>query len=83
MNKFEILYYFGVFFLISGVVYIMVNKLKAFDKILKEHISIIIIYIIVLLLSIILWGMVTTHLKKTYNLLHKKDNINYEKMING
>ena len=83
MDKFNTVYYLGVLFLISGVVYIMVNKLKTFDKILKEHILIIVIYIALLILSITLWRMVINHIENTYHILHSNDHINYEKMING
>ena len=81
MNKFEIIYYLGVLLLISSVVYIMINKLKTFDKILKEHIFIIIVYISLLIFSIILWEMIIIHIKETSNMLHVTPN--YKKIING
>jgi len=83
MSKFEILYYLGVLFLISSVVYIMVTKLKTFDKILKEHVLVIIVYIALLLLSIVLWRMVINHIEQTYRMIHHSDTIIYEKMLNG
>ena len=56
MNKLEIVYYFGVVILTTGVIAIMYFRFREYDEInLENHIFIIIIYILLLIFAIIVW----------------------------
>jgi len=83
MNKLDIIYYLGVFGLISAVIMIMVTKFREYDEInFEEHITMIIIYIILLVLAIILWRLFFNFFFGFADILNQ-DNIDYERILNG
>ena len=83
MNKLEIVYYFGVIILTSGVIAIMYFKFREYDEIdLENHIVMIIIYIVLLVLAIILWRLLFDMLNGIEDMLNI-DNSIYKRVING
>ena len=83
MNKLDLIYYLGVFGLMSAVVAIMVNKFREYDEIdLDDHITMIIIYLILLVLSIILWRLVFNFFFGIADILNHQE-LNYESFLNG
>jgi len=83
MNKIELVYYFGVIILTSGVILIMIQKFRYYDSIdIKNHIIMITIYIILLVFAIILWRLFYDLLFGITDILNI-DNSIYKRVING
>jgi len=83
VNKLEIVYYFGIIILITGVISIMYFRFKEYDEIdLKNHIVIIVIYIVLLVLAIILWRILFDMLHGIADMINI-DNSIYKRVING
>jgi len=83
MNNLELVYYLGVFALMSGVIAIMIEKFKEYDNInLDEHITMIVIYLVLLVFAIILWRLVFNFFFGIADILDHQ-NINYESITNG
>ncbi|HIQ51471.1 MAG TPA: hypothetical protein EYH54_05905 [Nautiliaceae bacterium] len=79
----EIIFYFGVLIIIGTYVYLIIQRFREEDRIdLKKHFWIIIIYIILIIMSIIVWRVIyllltsSTHLMRDYN-------TNIENLLNG
>ncbi len=80
MNKLEIVYYFGVIILTTGVIAIMYFRFREYDEIdLKNHIVIIVIYIVLLVLAIILWRLLFDMLNGIADMINI-DNSIYKKV---
>jgi hypothetical protein len=81
MTKLELIYYLGVFGLVSAVIAIMVQKFREYDDIdLDDHITMIIIYLILLVFSIILWRLVFDFFYGFADVLHHQ-NMNYDNIF--
>jgi len=80
LNKLEIVYYFGVIILTTGVIAIMYFRFREYDEIdLKNHIVIIVIYIVLLVLAIILWRLLFDMLNGIADMINI-DNSIYKKV---
>ena len=83
MNKLDIVYYFGVFALIGAVIAIMVEKFREHERIdLDNHITMIVIYLILLVFAIILWRLVFNFFFGIADILNH-DNFNYDLIMKG
>ena len=86
MKQLDIIYFIGVIFLISAVILIIIQKFQeyaTFDSIeVDKHITIIVIYIILLIFAIILWKLFIDQLFGIEDLLNKT-NHSYESILNG
>ena len=79
----DIVFYFGAFIIIGLYIYLVIQRFKEEGEIdLKEHFWIIVIYIILIVMSIIVWRVVYLLLISSTNLMMKYNNI-IENIING
>jgi hypothetical protein len=83
MNKLDIVYYLGVLGLMSAVIAIMVEKFREYEEIdLDNHITMIVIYLVLLVFAIILWRLVFNFFFGIADILNH-DNFNYDSMMKG
>ena len=83
MNKHDIVYYLGVLGLMSAVIAIMVEKFREYEEIdLDNHITMIVIYLVLLVFAIILWRLVFNFFFGIADILNH-DNFNYDSMMKG
>jgi len=83
MNKLDLIYFLGVFGIMSAVVMIMVHKFREYDSInLDNHITMIVIYLILMVFAIILWRLVFNFFFGIADILNH-DEINYNNLFGG
>ena len=79
----DIIFYFGVIIIIGWYVYLVVQRFKEEDKIdLKKHFWIIVLYIVLLIVSIIVWKVISLFLVSSTDMI-KNYNTNIANLING
>ena len=82
MNKLEIIYYLGILGLVSALILIASYQFKTHNSFdLENNFKLLIIYIIILILSVILWNLFFNFLFGFHNMIN--DKFNYESVING
>ncbi len=78
-----LIYYLGVICMVAGVVCIFIFRFKEYDKIdIKKHLFTIVIYVILLVLSIILWGILSNFFFGAKEMLQNQ-NTNFKRVLNG
>ncbi len=78
----DLIFYFGALLIIAFFIYVIINRFKDNDINLKEHLWIILIYILIMVLAIIAWRVI--QLLLTSNISHINNyNTLIEKMSNG
>jgi len=79
----DIIFYFGVIVIIGWYIHLIVQRFKEEDKIdLKEHFWIIVLYIVLLIVSIIVWRIISLFLISSTDAIINY-NTNIENLING
>ena len=78
----DIIFYFGIIVIIGWYIYLLIQRFKEEDNIdLKEHFWIIIIYIVLLIVSIIVWRTIYLFLISSTDVIINY-NTNIENLIN-
>ncbi len=76
MNKLDIIYYLGIFGILFVVGYLLFVNFKEYDEInLREHLWIIILYVVVLIISVVVWRLMFNFIFEAQHLISVKNNI--------